>query len=77
MDAPAHVREDGITLDKFGADKFVGKAIVVDCSDLSEGDTIDISINIKVLLKMPNLYYLKLVGINIGIQKNTTVNFQL
>ena len=34
MDAPAHVREDGITLDK---------AIVVDCSDLSEGDTIDIS----------------------------------
>lgn len=43
MDAPAHVREDGITLDKFGADKFVGKAIVVDCNDLSEGDTIDIS----------------------------------
>ena len=43
MDAPAHVRKDGITLDKFGADKFVGKAIVVDCSDLSEGDTIDIS----------------------------------
>lgn len=43
MDAPAHVREDGITLDKFDADKFVGKAIVVDCSDLSEGDTIDIS----------------------------------
>lgn len=43
MDAPAHVREDGIALDKFGADKFVGKAIVVDCSDLSEGDTIDIS----------------------------------
>ena len=27
----------------FDADKFVGKAIVVDCSDLSEGDTIDIS----------------------------------
>ena len=43
MDAPAHVREYGITLDKFGADKFVGKAIVVDCNDLSEGDTIDIS----------------------------------
>ena len=43
MDAPAHVREDGITLDKFPADKFVGKAIVIDCSDLSEGDIIDIS----------------------------------
>ena len=38
MDAPAHVREDGIT-----PYKFVGKAIVVDCNDLSEGDTIDIS----------------------------------
>lgn len=43
MDAPAHVREEGITLDKFNAEKFVGKAIVVDCSDLSEGDTIDMS----------------------------------
>ena len=43
MDAPAHVREDGITLDKFPADKFVGKAIVIDCSDLSEGDIINIS----------------------------------
>lgn len=43
MDAPAHVRVDGITLDKFPADKFVGKALVIDCSDLSEGDIIDIS----------------------------------
>ena len=43
MDAPAQVRKNGITLDKFGADKFVGKAIVIDCNDLSEGDTIDIS----------------------------------
>ena len=43
MDAPAHVREDGITLDKFPADKFVGKALVIDCSDLSEGNVIDIS----------------------------------
>ena len=36
-------RDNRNTLDKFGADKFVGKAIVVDCNDLSEGDTIDIS----------------------------------
>ena len=43
MDAPAHVRKDGITLDKLPADKFVGKALVIDCSDLSEGDKIDIS----------------------------------
>ena len=43
MDAPAHVREDGITLDKFPVNKFVGKALVIDCSDLSEGNVIDIS----------------------------------
>ena len=36
-------RKDGITLDKLPADKFVGKALVIDCSDLSEGDKIDIS----------------------------------
>ena len=62
MDAPAHVREDGITLDKFGADKFVGKAIVVDCSDLSEGDTIDIS------------YINKYKGIIEDVHKNTVYN---
>ncbi len=43
MDAPAHVRADGITLDEFPAHKFVGKAIVVDCSNLGAGDTIGIS----------------------------------
>ena len=43
MDAPYHVRDKGMTLDKFPADKFVGKALIVDCSDLKEGDTIGIS----------------------------------
>lgn len=43
MDAPYHVRDEGITLDKFPADKFVGKALIVDCSDLEEGYTIGIS----------------------------------
>ena len=43
MDAPYHVRDEGITLDIFPADKFVGKALVIDCSDLSENDIIDMS----------------------------------
>lgn len=43
IDAPYHVRDEGITLDKFAADKFVGRALIVDCSDLSENDVIDIS----------------------------------
>ena len=43
IDAPYHVRDEGITLDKFAADKFVGRALIVDCSNLSENDVIDIS----------------------------------
>lgn len=43
MDAPAHVINNGVTLDKFSGNKFIGIGIVVDCSDLSEGDKIDIS----------------------------------
>lgn len=43
MDAPAHVKPDGITLDGFDVSQFVGKAVVVDCHDLQEGDIIDMS----------------------------------
>lgn len=43
MDAPYHVKKDGTTLDNFPVNKFVGKAIVIDCSDLNENDIIDIS----------------------------------
>ena len=31
MDAPAHMLREGMTLDNFPADRFVGKAIVIDC----------------------------------------------
>lgn len=40
MDAPAHIFEDGKCLDEFPADHFAGKAIVIDCRDLGEGDLI-------------------------------------
>ena len=35
MDAPAHMLRDGKTLDQFPADKYVGTAYVLDCSDLA------------------------------------------
>ena len=33
MDAPAHMLLDGAALDSYGADKFTGTAVVVDCRD--------------------------------------------
>ena len=35
MDAPAHMLRDGKTLDQFPADKYIGTAYVLDCSDLA------------------------------------------
>ena len=40
MDAPAHLFADRTTLDKFQINQFIGKALVVDCSDLREGQRI-------------------------------------
>ena len=34
MDSPAHIFPDGITLDQFPADQFMGRALVIDCRDL-------------------------------------------
>jgi len=40
MDAPAHVYAHGQTLDTFPAEQFVGKALVIDCTDLPPGGQI-------------------------------------
>ena len=40
MDSPAHIFPDGITLDQFPADQFMGRALVIDCRDLKEGEAI-------------------------------------
>jgi len=40
MDPPAHLYAGGKTLDQFPADQFIGKALVIDCRDLAEGDAI-------------------------------------
>lgn len=40
MDAPAHIFKEKKTLDEFPVEKFVGKALVVDCSDVGEGQKI-------------------------------------
>jgi kynurenine formamidase len=40
MDAPAHLFPQRTTLDAFPAVQFVGKALVIDCSDLQEGQRI-------------------------------------
>ena len=43
VDPPAHLYADRTTLDKFPASQFVGKALVIDCKDLNEGDVIDMA----------------------------------
>lgn len=40
MDPPAHIFANQKTLDQFSPEQFIGKALVVDCRDLKEGQTI-------------------------------------
>lgn len=40
MDAPAHIFRDAPTLDAIPAERFTGRACVVDCSDVGEGGRI-------------------------------------
>lgn len=40
MDPPAHLFAGRTTLDEYGADQFIGKALVIECSELGEGDAI-------------------------------------
>lgn len=40
MDPPAHLYPGKKTLDQFPADQFIGKALVIDCRDLGEGELI-------------------------------------
>ena len=40
MDPPAHLFPNRKTLDQFSADQFIGKAIVIDCRELKEGEQI-------------------------------------
>ena len=40
IDAPAHLYPDGLTLDKYPIEQFVGSALVVDCRKLEKGEKI-------------------------------------
>ena len=40
MDPPAHLFAGRTTLDQFPADQFIGKAVVIDCHELVEGQEI-------------------------------------
>ena len=40
MDPPAHLYPGRTTLDQFPADQFIGKALVIDCRELQEGEPI-------------------------------------
>ena len=40
MDPPAHLYPDGATLDQFPVTQFIGKGLVIDCTDVQEGQRI-------------------------------------
>lgn len=40
MDPPAHLFPQRTTLDRFPPEQFIGKAVVIDCRNLSEGESI-------------------------------------
>ena len=40
MDPPAHLFPGRTTLDRFPPEQFIGRALVIDCSELAEGQTI-------------------------------------
>ncbi|HYE81617.1 MAG TPA: cyclase family protein [Clostridia bacterium] len=42
MDSPAHLFPQRTTLDSFPVEQFIGKGLVIDCSNLREGQRIDI-----------------------------------
>jgi kynurenine formamidase len=44
MDAPDHIFANRATLDSFPAEQFVGKGLVIDCSQLQEGAKITMSL---------------------------------
>ena len=44
IDAPAHLYADGLTLDKYPVEQFVGKALIVDCRMLKKGEKIPMSL---------------------------------
>lgn len=43
MDPPAHLFGDKVTLDNMSIDSFIGSALVVDCKDIKEGQTVPLS----------------------------------
>ena len=44
MDPPAHLYENGLTLDQLPPDQYIGKALVIDCSMLKAGEAIGIQV---------------------------------
>lgn len=47
IDPPAHIIEGKPTLDSFGAEQFVGRALVIDCRHIKEGEEIPLSLLTK------------------------------
>ncbi len=58
MDAPVHLFPNGTTLDAFPAEQFVGNGLIIDCSDLREGQRITMSYIDKAKDKIKHAEYI-------------------
>ena len=75
IDPPAHIFANRKILDKFSPEQFIGKALVVDCRNLKEGQAITID---KINIDKANLadfLSLILVGTNISKMKLILMTF--
>ena len=70
MDPPAHIFANRKTLDQFSPEQFIGKALVVDCRDLKEGQAITID---KINIDKAKLA--DFLGTNISKTKLTLMTF--
>ena len=71
MDPPAHLYQGRTTLDAFSADQFIGKALVINCTSLNEGEPITMQQLAPYKKKAGKLIscYFTLAGINAGEQR--------
>lgn len=58
MDAPVHLFPNRTSLDAFPAEHFIGNGLVIDCSDLGEGQRITMSYIYNVIEKVKQSEYI-------------------
>ena len=62
VDAPFHFLDDGITIDRLGLDRFMGKAVVLDFTKVKNAITKNILKNSKIKIQKNDIVLLKTIN---------------